>query len=256
MVKSFLDSMGSVVLWIDFAIQGVGVVFRTLLFRLISFFLPFCGKSDFEWKLEPKLFPLWYFAALWVGGVFALFWSTSIRVLEVVLVLEFFWSLYALVNGKGERRREIFFHTLGVNLLSLVLFFIVIEGMKMTSWRAVDVFQHHGSVEAYCLVAFLVLRTGLFPFHSNRLDVLSEMSVWLSLTQTIFNCWVIFQAGLLLKTVGFMDLFGDYSSLIMSWVVISFLFGLALSAVQIRTQRMWSHLYWILGHVALYVTAL
>jgi hypothetical protein len=256
MVTRFLDGVGSVILWLDFAIQAVGVIFRCLLFRLITFFLPFCGTRDHEWKLKPKSLPEWYFAALWIGSVFTLFWSLSIWVLGVVLILEFFWSLYALVNGKGERRREIFFHTLGINLIALLLFFVVIGGLKMTTWRSVDHFQHHGNLEAYCLVGFLVLRAGLFPFHVNRLDLLCEMSVWLGLAQTIFNSWVIFQMGLLIKTVGFMDIYGDYSTIIMTWVLVSFLFGIALSAMQIRSKRMWAHIAWMLGHIALYVTAL
>ena len=256
LVKAFLDGVGATILWIDFAIQAVGVIFHFLVFTVMSFLFPFCGKRDFNWELKVKPVPTSVFASLWLGGVFWLFWTTAMWPLVVILILELGWGLYALLNGKGERRREIFFHTLEVQLISVLLFLVFIWGTQLTNWRQVDLCQHHGNFEAWVLVAFLVLRVGLFPFHVNRLDVLCEMPVWLSLTQTIFNSWVVFQTGLLMKTVGFTDAFGDWSTMMMGWCVISLVFALGLSAVQVRPIRIWAHLYWILGHVALYVTTL
>ncbi len=255
-VKGFLDSVGSAILWLDFAIQGIGVLIRFLIFSILSWILPFCGRRDFEFKHQWRPVPPMVFSLLWLGGVFLLFWSTAIWPLLVVLTLEFVWGLYALVNGNGERRREIFFHTAGVQFVSLILFFVFIGGTGITNWREIDHFQHHGDFEAWLLIAFLVLRVGLFPFHVNRLDVLCEISRAHALCQTIFNSWIIFQTGLLMKAVGFMDAFGDWSSFVMGWCVLSILFALGLSAVQERPIRLWAHLYWILGHIALYLTTL
>ncbi len=256
LVKGFLDMVGATLLWIDFAIQGVGVIIRFLIFGLLSLIFPFCGKRDFDWKLQWRPVPEATFSFLWLGGVFILFWSTAIWPLVVILVLESFWSLYAMINGKGERRREIFFHTLGIQLIGLLLFLGFLWGTQITHWRSVDLFHHHGNREAWLLTAFLVMRVGLFPFHVNRLDFLCEISLWPSVCQTVFNSWIIFQTGLLMKTVGFKDAFGDWSPFIMGWCVVSVLFALGLTAVQERTTRWWAHLYWIIGHIALYITTL
>lgn len=256
LIKNFLDRIGNLILWVDLAVQGFSLVVRTLLFWLVSRIIPRWGASDFEWKLRPPSVPNGVFVGIWFAGLTTLFFSTSVYVLAAVLVLDYGITLYALLNGKGERRREIFFQTAIQNGLALIFLFYFIIGTGIQHWHKIDSFQHYQSWEGYALVVFLVLKTGLFPFHTNRIDYASEISVGMGIVSMIFNGWILFQVALFAKSGGFLDAFGDWSEAIMAWMMISFLYAIGLSAVQIRSAKIWAHLFWIVLHLSLYLALL
>lgn len=255
-VQRFLDGVGQGILWIDLLVQAVSLGIRAILFFIVSKIVPFVGKPDFEWNLRvPRVSGL-FFGVFWILAVGILFVTTSVYVFLTILVIDFVITQYGLLNGTGERRREIFFHGLIQGLISLGLIFIFVWGTGLRDWHGVNEYQHHGNAEAIALFAFIVLRSALFPFHTHRLDYGSEISPWLGFAQLFFNFWIIFQVGLFTKTVGFLDSFGDWSGFLMGWMMVSFLYSIALSAMQIRVARIWSHVFWILMHLALYVSLL